>query len=135
LLILIGPTTPYSSVEHGKFKYVGYTGVFNIVDYAAVSFPCGVTVGKEIDRSKPRHRPHSDLDKEIHAECKFYLFLQQQVLTFIVVDSQHVVHGMPVSLQLVARRLEEEKVLEMTREIIESLNKAEDLHARSFPRL
>ena len=42
---------------------------------------------------------------------------------------------MPVSLQLVARRLEEEKVLEMTREIIEALNKAEDLHARSFPRL
>jgi len=42
---------------------------------------------------------------------------------------------MPVSLQLVARRLEEEKVLEMTREIIEALNKAEDLHTRSFSRL
>ena len=42
---------------------------------------------------------------------------------------------MPVSLQLVARRLEEEKVLKMTREIIEALNKAEDFHTRSFPRL
>lgn len=115
---ILCPTTPYSSVEHGKFKYVGYTGVFNIVDYAAVSFPCGVIVGKEIDRPKPWHRPLSDLDKEIHAEY-----------------SQHVVHGMPVSLQLVARRLEEEKVLEMTREIIEALNKAEDLHTRSFPKL
>ena len=77
LLILIGPTTPYSSVEHGKFKYVGYTGVFNIVDYAAVSFPCGVIAGKEIDRPKPCHRPLSNLDKEIHAECKLYLFFQQ----------------------------------------------------------
>lgn len=115
---ILCPTTPYSSVEHGKFKYVGYTGVFNIVDYAAVSFPCGVIVGKEIDQPKPWHRPHSDLDKEVYAEY-----------------SQHVVHGMPVSLQLVARRLEEEKVLEMTREIIEALSKAEDLHARSFPRL
>jgi len=78
LLILIGPTTPYSSVEHGKFKYVGYTGVFNIVDYAAVSFPCGVIVGKEIDWPKPRHRPLSDLDKEIHAECKFYIFFNSR---------------------------------------------------------
>lgn len=115
---ILCPTTPYSSVEHGKFKYVGYTGVFNIVDYAAASFPCGVIVSKEIDRPKPCHRPLSDLDREIHAEY-----------------SQHVVHGMPVSLQLVARRLEEEKVLEMTREIIEALNKAEDLHTWSFPRL
>lgn len=24
-LILIGPTTPFASVEHGKFKHVGYT--------------------------------------------------------------------------------------------------------------
>jgi hypothetical protein len=25
LLTLIGPTTPFASVEHGKFKHVGYT--------------------------------------------------------------------------------------------------------------
>jgi amidase len=25
LLTLIGPTTPFASVEHGKFRHVGYT--------------------------------------------------------------------------------------------------------------
>ncbi|OCL12251.1 amidase [Glonium stellatum] len=115
---ILCPTTPYSSVEHGKFKYVGYTGVFNIVDYAAVSFPCGVIADKEIDRPKPSHRPLSELDKEIRADY-----------------SQHVVHGMPVSLQLVAGRLEEEKVLEITRVVLEALKKTEVLQTRNSSRL
>jgi amidase len=28
VLTLIGPTTPFASVEHGKFKHVGYTVCF-----------------------------------------------------------------------------------------------------------
>ena len=46
---MVAPTTPYASVPHGDFKYVGYTGVFNVVDYSAVSFPSGVVVDKTKD--------------------------------------------------------------------------------------
>ncbi|OCK82283.1 fatty-acid amide hydrolase [Lepidopterella palustris CBS 459.81] len=101
---ILCPTTPYSSVEHGKFKHIGYTGVFNIVDYSAVSFPCGITVDENIDVVTSTHAPLSDLDKEIQSEY-----------------DKHAVHGMPVSLQLVARRLEEEKVLQMARTILQAL--------------
>jgi amidase len=37
-------------------------------------------------------------------------------------DKPEHVHGMPVSLQLVARRLEEEKVLSMTEIVLEALS-------------
>ncbi|KAF2268371.1 acetamidase [Lojkania enalia] len=100
---ILGPTTPYSSVENGGFKHVGYTGVFNVLDYSAVSFPCGVMVDKDKDRPLTNHNPLSETCKEIHAEY-----------------NPDLVHGMPVSLQLVANRLEEEKVLEMTKIVLQA---------------
>jgi hypothetical protein len=69
-LTLLGPTTPYASVEHGNFKYVGYTGVFNVVDYSAVSFPSGVIADKEKDQVPSDYTPLSDICKETHSDCK-----------------------------------------------------------------
>lgn len=63
------PTCPYATVAHGQFDYVGYTGVYNVVDYSAVSFPSGVTVDKERDRPG-NHEPLSDICKTVHANCK-----------------------------------------------------------------
>ncbi|KAE8354146.1 amidase signature domain-containing protein [Aspergillus coremiiformis] len=102
---ILCPTTPYSSVEHGKFAYVGYTGVFNVLDYSAVSFPCGVKARKELDASHPSHQALSDIDDRIQKDY-----------------NASAVDGMPVSLQLVARRLEEEKVLMMTGVILQAMS-------------
>lgn len=71
LLTLSGPSTPYSTVEHGKFAYVGYTGVFNVLDYPAVSFPCGVKTDKNMDASYENHQPLSDIDARIQNDCQF----------------------------------------------------------------
>ncbi|KAL1311010.1 hypothetical protein AAFC00_001228 [Neodothiora populina] len=101
---IICPTTPYTSVEHGKFKYVGYTGVFNIVDYSAVSWPSGMYADKSLDQPKIDAEPFSALDAEIQQDY----------------DAE-VVHGMPISLQLVAQRLEDEKAIAMTRLVLEAL--------------
>jgi amidase len=38
-----------------------------------------------------------------------------------VIDDAKGVHGVPISLQLVARRLEEEKLLEMTKVVLAAL--------------
>jgi amidase len=70
----LAPTTPYSSVQHGGFKYVGYTGVFNVVDYSAVSFPCGVTADKQRDRPIANHSALSPYCKDVHDECKTIRF-------------------------------------------------------------
>ncbi|KAF2736543.1 acetamidase-like protein [Polyplosphaeria fusca] len=102
---ILAPTTPFATVENGGFKHVGYTGVYNIVDYATVSFPSGVVADKDKDQSLSEHTPLSQTCKEIHQEYNAEL-----------------VHGMPVNLQLVAKRLEEEKVLAMTEVVLQATN-------------
>ncbi|KAI9375110.1 amidase signature domain-containing protein [Aspergillus egyptiacus] len=105
------PTTPYSTVENGKFAYVGYTGVFNVLDYPAVSFPCGVKTDKAIDAPYVNHQALSDLDAQTQSDY-----------------SAEAVHGMPVNLQLVGRRLEEENVLAMTGTVLKALSPMNGTH-------
>ncbi|UPX13035.1 Amidase [Ascochyta rabiei] len=101
---ILCPTTPYATVKHGDFKYVGYTGVYNVVDYSAVSFPSGVFVDKDVDTPITDYKALSSFCQATHDSY----------------DAE-VVHGMPVSLQLVAKRLEEEKVLAMTATVLQAL--------------
>ncbi|KAI2630838.1 amidase [Hypoxylon sp. NC1633] len=103
---ILCPTTPYSSVENGKFKHVGYTGVYNVLDYSCISFPSGVTVDKSVDVALgDSYKPLTDLDKTIQSEY-----------------NAKSVHGMPVNLQLVAQRLEEEKCVEMCKVVLNALS-------------
>ncbi|KAJ4022482.1 hypothetical protein NW766_001517 [Fusarium irregulare] len=101
---IICPTTPYSTGKNGSLKHVAYTGVFNVVDYSAVSFPTGVTVDKDGDLLDPSYSPLSSLCKSVNEDYDAEL-----------------VHGLPVSLQIVARRLEEEKVLAMANLVHETM--------------
>ncbi|KAH7193681.1 amidase signature domain-containing protein [Fusarium flagelliforme] len=101
---IICPTTPYSTGKNGSLKHVAYTGVFNVVDYSAVSFPTGVTVDKDGDLLDPSYSPLSPLCKTVSEDYDAEL-----------------VHGLPVSLQIVARRLEEEKVLAMANLVHETM--------------
>ncbi|KAI1484056.1 amidase [Daldinia eschscholtzii] len=103
---ILCPTTPYSTVENGKFRYVGYTGVYNVLDYSCISFPTGIMADKSVDLVlDDKYKPLSDLDKITQAEY-----------------NPEVVHGMPVSLQLVAQRLEEEKCVEMCKVVLDVLS-------------
>ncbi|KAI0406649.1 amidase [Xylaria palmicola] len=103
---VLAPVTPFSSVENGKFKHVGYTGVYNVLDYAAMAFPTGMTADRTIDvLQDDAPEPLSDLDRVIQSEY-----------------NAEAVHGMPINLQLVAQRLEEEKCIEMCKVIINALD-------------
>ncbi|KAJ5776517.1 uncharacterized protein N7511_001528 [Penicillium nucicola] len=101
---ILCPTTPFSSAEHDKFTYAGYTAVFNLLDYPAVSFPCGIKSDKAVDTAYVNHQALSDLDAQIQNNYS--------------ADS---VHGMPVGLQLVGRKLNEESLLSMTDVILRSI--------------
>jgi amidase len=88
---------PHSAVPHRKCRWVGYTKVFNFVDYPAVVLPAGV-VSRELDAEAAEnmnlYAPRNPLD-----EWNWDLF---------DLDSMN---GMPIGVQVVARRLQEEKVL------------------------
>lgn len=95
--ILLTPVMPHSAVPHRKCRWVGYTKIFNFIDYPAVVIPAG-SVSKELDSeasaTMSAYRPRNALD-----EWNWNLF---------DVDAMD---GMPIGVQVVARRLNEEKAL------------------------
>ncbi|PGH30779.1 hypothetical protein GX50_06453 [[Emmonsia] crescens] len=92
--ILLAPTMPHVSVPHRCCRWVGYTKVWNFLDYSALTFPVG-EVCKEKDKLPPTpYEPRNALD-----EWNWGLY---------DVDTMA---GHPVNLQIVGRKLEEEKVL------------------------
>ncbi|KAI5365539.1 putative amidase [Septoria linicola] len=101
---ILGPTTPYATPKNGEFRHVGYTCVFNILDYSCVSFPTGISVDKEKDVADLSAKAHSELDAQTQKEYDAELS-----------------HGLPVSLQLTGRRLEEEKILALTEKVLHDL--------------
>jgi len=95
--VLLTPVMPHSAVPHRKCRWVGYTKVFNFVDYPAVVLPAG-QVSKELDSEATKlmgaYQPRNTLD-----EWNWNTF---------DLDSMD---GMPIGVQIVSRRLQEEKAL------------------------
>ncbi|OAQ98283.1 hypothetical protein LLEC1_04059 [Akanthomyces lecanii] len=102
---LLLPTMPYVTHKHNGTRHVAYTAVFNILDVSAVSFPTGLTVDKTADVVGQDYEPQSDTCQAINEEY-----------------DPNLLEGMPISLQLVARKLEEEKVLDMTGSVLQALS-------------
>ena len=96
--ILLTPTMPHSAVPHRACKWVGYTKVWNFLDYTAAVLPAG-KVDKTLDSRKnepstAKYVPRNKLD-----EWNWGLYDPESM------------DGLPLSVQIVGRRLEEEKVL------------------------
>jgi len=95
--VLLTPVMPHSAVPHRKCRWVGYTKVFNFVDYPAVVLPAG-EVSQELDSEAAKkmneYEPRNTLD-----EWNWKTF------------DLDTMDGMPVGIQIVARRLQEEKAL------------------------
>ncbi|TQN63724.1 Acetamidase [Colletotrichum shisoi] len=102
---ILCPTTPFASVRNGEYKHVGYTGVFNVLDYSCVSFPTGLSADESLDVLLDSH------GTPLGPDCE----------AVIAQYDPSAVHGMPISLQLVARRLEEEKAIAMVGRVLEVL--------------
>jgi amidase len=95
--ILLAPVMPHSAVPHRKCRWVGYTKVFNFVDYPAVVLPAG-KVSKELDgeaaKTMSEYEPRNALD-----DWNWKTF------------DLDTMDGMPIGIQIVTRRLQEEKAL------------------------
>ncbi|KAF2416538.1 acetamidase [Tothia fuscella] len=104
--VLLMPTMPHVAVPHRSCRWVGYTKVWNVLDYAAVTFPAGKVNARLDQRPKEAYEPRNDLDAWNRAlyDCE-------------TMDNH------PIGLQLVGRRFEEEKVLGVAA-VIEKLTQA-----------
>ncbi|KAH9007313.1 general amidase [Lactarius hatsudake] len=107
---IISPVAPFPPPPHGQYKNVGYTMIWNVLDYPACVFPV-TKVDPVLDRPKPEHDFLSEADRQIHE----------------LYDSPETFKNAPVSLQLVGRSQEDEAVIAMT----EIVRAALERHDRS----
>jgi amidase len=105
---ILCPVGPGVAPKHDTAKYWGYTSQWNMLDYPAVVFPVGY-VDKNRDGMPNQLQPLSGKDEENWALCKSFCQIELDLLTGV--DDVDEFHGLPISLQLVGRRFEDEKVL------------------------
>ena len=101
----IAPLAPYAAARPEKYGYYGYSTIVNGLDYTAVVVP--VTIGdKSIDVADKSYKPFSDADKAAYEDYDAEIY-----------DGAH------VSVQLVGRRFQEEKMLALAEYVAHILKK------------
>jgi amidase len=90
--VILCPGAPTLAPRKDRSRHWGYTSMWNVLDWPAVTFPVErAAVGQS---SWPPHSPRNDVERFVFDEWKEEWY-----------------EGAPVGLQVVGRRLEEEKLL------------------------
>lgn len=87
---------PHAAVPHGRCKWVGYTKVWNMLDYTALVIPAGNTAAQDLEAPWD-FEPRGEID-----EWSLDLWKPQKGRLDL---------DLPVELQIIGRKLKEEKVL------------------------
>jgi Asp-tRNA(Asn)/Glu-tRNA(Gln) amidotransferase A subunit family amidase len=91
--VLLSPTMPHVAVPHRHIRWVGYTKIWNLLDYPAVTFPVNeVQAGKDVLQQD--YQPKNELDA-----WNWNLY------------NAEAMDGHPVNVQVIGRKLDEERVL------------------------
>ncbi|RDW69424.1 amidase-6 [Coleophoma cylindrospora] len=96
---IIAPITPTAAIRHNQFKYYGYASAINLLDFTSVVVPV-TFADKNLDVKNADFKPISDIDKIVQDEY-----------------DPEAYHGAPVAVQIVGRRLTEEKVMAIAKEV------------------
>ena len=93
---VIAPVTPSVAPPLNTTRSWGYTSIWNLLDYPAISFPASDMVqGWEVDLASENYVPRTPTEKDIYANY-----------------DPDVAQRMPVGLQIVGKRLQEGRLLE-----------------------
>lgn len=97
---IIMPTTPHAGCPIDKFgSYVGYTAVFNALDYSVGVMPVA-KADKSLDPADEDYTPRNECDKGVYESY-----------------SPEVAHGGPISVQVACRKFEDEKVVTLLKHL------------------
>ncbi|EMC94858.1 hypothetical protein BAUCODRAFT_74044 [Baudoinia panamericana UAMH 10762] len=99
--VILTPAGPGCAPPHDCARYWGYTSQWNLLDYPSLVFPTGLQAGLE-DKVEEGYKPRNEEDG--------YNYELYKPETYV---------DAPISLQLVGRRYEDEKVVEALRMISE----------------
>ncbi|KAF4965427.1 hypothetical protein FSARC_6778 [Fusarium sarcochroum] len=95
--ILLMPPMPHTAVRHGSCGWVGYTKVWNVLDYTAMVIPGGTVKAEDLDI------PFSDTARGPEDQWNTGLWNKDK--------AEMASLNLPIGLQIVGRKLEEEKVI------------------------
>lgn len=111
--VILCPAGPGVAPSHNTAKYWGYTSQWNLLDYPAVVFPVAKS-DKNVDRPD-KYKPMSGADLDHWALCKNFGSPNGDALADLKLqyktDCPEKFEKLPIALQLVGRRFEDEKVL------------------------
>lgn len=96
---IIAPITATAAIRHNQFRYYGYASVINLLDFTSVVVPV-TFADKRVDVKKVDYQPLGPLDASVQAEYEPEAY-----------------HGAPVAVQVVGRRLSEERTLAIAEEV------------------
>ncbi|KAK5798225.1 hypothetical protein VI817_004516 [Penicillium citrinum] len=99
---VICPNAPFAAVKPAEYNYIGYSAFVNVLDYPSITIP--VTFANKTVDILP-----SDVSMD---EAEPYIEWDYDADTY---------HGAPVGVQLIGRRLQEEKVLTLAEYIGEEV--------------
>ncbi|KAK4569935.1 hypothetical protein LTR86_002905 [Recurvomyces mirabilis] len=108
--VLLTPTMPHSAVPHRSCKWVGYTKIWNFLDYTACVLPFG-KVDKSVDVSKTSPAVSEYVGRNELDRWNWALYDAEEM------------DGLPLSVQIVGQKLEEEKMLGVAKVVEEILRR------------
>lgn len=104
--MILCPPNFGAATPHEQSRYWGYTSQWNLLDYPSAVFPV-TKVDVARDPRDESYVPKNDQDKFVYDMYKPEIF-----------------EGLPVSLQVVGKRFQDEKVLAALAEIEKALGRA-----------
>jgi hypothetical protein len=120
---IILPVSPTTAVREGEFRYFAYSAIANLMDYPPAVFP--VVMEEDEDDSEEvanSEKPLSKLDSLVQKSCKFEVeYTYHDQADFGATVREEDAKGVPVCLQVMCTRLQEERVLALAQVIDETL--------------
>lgn len=108
---VIMPVAPFAAARPGRFPYFGYSMFVNVLDYTSVIVPV-TQCDKNVDKVDGGFQPVDEFDQKHHEFCKLCrIGLASMLFADLCQDDPEVYHGAHVSVQLVGRRFQEEKMI------------------------
>ena len=106
--VIISPVTPHVAVPHRSARWTGYTKVWNLLDYTALAVPFG-TFSHDPCPDGSLLEIHAGVARQNYAEH----YVPRNALDKWNKDlyDPQLMNGLPIALQIIGRRFEEEKVL------------------------
>jgi amidase len=91
---------PHTAVPFDKYTWLGFTSIINLLDLSSISIPLNEAVNKNSDVGMPLEHCFNELDVSIQKLYDPELF-----------------DGLPLAVQLIGQRFEDEKLLALAEEI------------------